>query len=56
MPLALAHGIQMASLPPEGPAFVSLPMDDWTAEVDEAEAEQAIARSVSGRARPTPRR
>src|SRR5918994_645334 len=30
VPLALAHGMQIASLPPRGPAFVSLPMDDWT--------------------------
>jgi len=54
VPLALAHGIQIASLPPRGPAFVSLPMDDWTAEVDEAEAREAIARSVSGRAAADP--
>src|SRR6476660_6182012 len=29
VPLALAHGILRASLPPKGPAFVSIPMDDW---------------------------
>src|SRR6266566_3526093 len=28
VPAALARGIHIASLPPEGPAFVSLPMDD----------------------------
>ncbi|MGH2984718.1 MAG: benzoylformate decarboxylase [Solirubrobacterales bacterium] len=50
VPLALARGIQLASLPPKGPAFVSLPMDDWTAEADEPQAKQAIARSVSARA------
>src|SRR5918994_7699421 len=54
VPLALAHGIQIASLPPRGPAFVSLPMDDWTAEVDEAEARRAIERSVTGRASADP--
>ena len=54
VPLALARGIQIASLPPKGPAFVSLPMDDWTAEVDEADALHAIARSVSGRAAADP--
>jgi benzoylformate decarboxylase len=50
VPLALAHGIHAASLPPKGPAFVSIPMDDWYAEVDEADAREAIARRVNGRA------
>src|SRR5215218_8251748 len=30
VPHALARAIHAASLPPKGPAFVSLPMDDWT--------------------------
>jgi benzoylformate decarboxylase len=30
VPHALARAIHIASLPPKGPAFVSLPMDDWT--------------------------
>ena len=38
VPLALAHGAHLAGLPPRGPVFVSLPMDDWYAEVDEADA------------------
>jgi benzoylformate decarboxylase len=50
VPLALAHGAHLASLPPRGPVFVSLPMDDWYAEVDAGDAEAAIARRVSGRA------
>jgi benzoylformate decarboxylase len=50
VPLALAHGIHLASLPPRGPVFVSIPMDDWDAEIDEADAREAIARRVSGRA------
>jgi benzoylformate decarboxylase len=50
VPLALAHGAHLASLPPQGPVFVSLPMDDWDAELDEADARAAIARRVSGRA------
>jgi benzoylformate decarboxylase len=50
VPLALAHGIHLASLPPQGPVFVSLPMDDWEAEVDEADARAAIGRTVTGRA------
>jgi len=50
VPLALARGIHMASLPPRGPAFLSLPMDDWYAEVDEAAAGEAIKRRVASRA------
>src|SRR5215210_881062 len=34
VPAALARAAHVASLPPAGPAFVSLPMDDWAAEVD----------------------
>src|SRR5271166_2038595 len=29
VPFALAQAIHYASLPPQGPAFVSIPMDDW---------------------------
>src|SRR6201989_1138469 len=50
VPLALAHGAHLAGLAPRGPVFVSLPMDDWYAEVDEADARAAIERKVSGRA------
>jgi len=50
VPLALAHGAHLAALPPRGPVFVSVPMDDWDAEVDEAEARAAIERRVEGRA------
>ena len=50
VPLALARGAHLASLPPRGPVFVSLPMDDWYAEVDEGDARAATQRQVSGRA------
>jgi benzoylformate decarboxylase len=50
VPLALAHGAHLAGLAPRGPVFLSLPMDDWYAEVDEADAKAAIARKVTGRA------
>src|SRR6478735_4516825 len=43
VPLALAHGAHLAGLPPRGPVFVSLPMDDWYAEVDPGDAAHAIA-------------
>jgi benzoylformate decarboxylase len=49
VPLALGRAAHVASLPPKGPAFVSIPMDDWRAEVDDGDVRQAIARSVAGR-------
>jgi benzoylformate decarboxylase len=51
---ALARGIHLASLPPRGPVFVSVPMDDWTAEADADGAGQAIRRRVGGAAAPGP--
>ena len=53
VPHALARAIHTASLPPKGPAFVSLPMDDWTAEADEASTE-AKDRRVESRSGPGP--
>ncbi|MET0750165.1 MAG: benzoylformate decarboxylase, partial [Solirubrobacterales bacterium] len=50
VPLALARATHAATLPPKGPAFVSIPMDDWNAEVDEADARAASARRTTGRA------
>ena len=49
VPLALARGIHLAQAPPRGPAFVSVPMDDWNAELDAAEAELLAARRVTAR-------
>jgi benzoylformate decarboxylase len=54
VPAALARATYLASLPPAGPAFVSLPMDDWDAEVDAAQARLAVTRQVSGRAAADP--
>ncbi|HEY5977725.1 MAG TPA: benzoylformate decarboxylase [Solirubrobacterales bacterium] len=54
VPLALAHGTHLASLPPKGPVFVSIPMDDWDGEVDAADAAHAISRKVDGRAAANP--
>jgi benzoylformate decarboxylase len=48
VPLALGRAIHLASLPPRGPAFVSVPMDDWDAEVDDGYVAHAIERSVTG--------
>jgi benzoylformate decarboxylase len=54
VPGAIARAIHHASLPPRGPAFVSIPMDDWEAEADEDRARHATQRMVSGRAAPDP--
>src|SRR5881394_2361069 len=50
VPHAFARAIHAASLPPKGPAFVSIPMDDWQAEVDEEAVRHAIGREVTGAA------
>ena len=54
VPLALARAVHVSTLPPKGPSFVSIPMDDWNAEVDDGDVARAIARSVSGRAMADP--
>ncbi|HEX2015398.1 MAG TPA: benzoylformate decarboxylase [Solirubrobacteraceae bacterium] len=50
VPHALARATHLASLAPQGPVFVSIPMDDWDAEVDEDAARHAVTRRVDGRA------
>src|SRR5271167_1351294 len=54
VPFALAQAIHHATLPPAGPAFLSIPMDDWEAEIERVDFTRQIARTVSGRARPDP--
>ncbi len=54
IPGALARAIIQASLPPRGPVFVSIPMDDWGAEADEDRTRNASRRIVNGRAAPDP--
>src|SRR4051795_12724076 len=54
VPLALGHATHVATLPPAGPVFVSIPMDDWDVPVDEAAVEHAIGRVVGGRATADP--
>ena len=56
VPAALGRAIHTASLPPKGPAFVSIPMDDWTEEASDDGSRHAIARRVGGRAAPAPER
>src|SRR5581483_7496634 len=54
VPRAIARAIHHAMLPPKGPAFVSIPMDDWGADADEDIVRNAVARRVSGRVAPDP--
>lgn len=54
VPYALARAIAHASLPPRGPAFVSIPMDDWGAEADDDRTVNASRRILSPRAAPDP--
>jgi benzoylformate decarboxylase len=50
VPHALARATHLAALPPRGPVFVSIPMDDWRAEVDDEAVAHQTARTVEGRA------
>ena len=50
VPLALARGIHLAATPPQGPAFVSVPMDDWNRQVQDEETKLIAARRVQARA------
>jgi benzoylformate decarboxylase len=54
VPGAIGRAIHAATLAPRGPAFVSIPMDDWDAEADADRAEHARRRVVDGRAVPDP--
>lgn len=54
VPFALAQAIHHASLSPRGPAFVSIPMDDWAAKLAPVDYAAQIARDVSGRAQADP--
>ncbi|HTA13574.1 MAG TPA: benzoylformate decarboxylase [Solirubrobacteraceae bacterium] len=54
VPHALARAIHVAGLPPRGPSFLSIPMDDWGAEVEEGAVGHQVHRTVSGASRPGP--
>jgi benzoylformate decarboxylase len=54
VPAALGRATHLANLPPKGPVFVSIPMDDWDSEVDEGAVAHAIERTVTGRAAADP--
>ncbi len=54
VPAALARAIHHAGMPPRGPAFVSIPMDDWGVEADADTAAHTLARRVAGASLPDP--
>ena len=49
VPHAIAQAIHRAATPPTGPAFVSIPMDDWAQEVDADVVRHHTRRHVDGR-------
>src|SRR5437762_11834978 len=46
VPHAIARAVRAAELPPRGPTFVSIPMDDWDAEVDDGAVIHQTTRAV----------
>jgi benzoylformate decarboxylase len=57
VPAVLAHAIHIATTPPTGPVFVSIPMDDWDVELtgpDLEVARRAVARTVRAPLMPDP--
>jgi len=54
VPAAIGRAIHTAALAPKGPAFVSIPMDDWGAEADPEVTPYALERSLDGRGAPAP--
>jgi benzoylformate decarboxylase len=53
VPHALARAIHTVTLAPRGPAFVSLPMDDWNVEAEDASA-AVVERTSEPRSGPDP--
>jgi benzoylformate decarboxylase len=47
VPSALIRAIAMASMPPAGPVFLSIPLDDWVAEIDAVPAVRAVSTRVA---------
>jgi benzoylformate decarboxylase len=50
VPHAIARATYLAGLPPRGPVFVSIPMDDWDVEVQSGDVRHQTERVVGGRA------
>jgi benzoylformate decarboxylase len=53
VPHALARATHLASMPPKGPAFLSVPMDDWSAELEaEPDVTRQTTREIQSAGRP----
>jgi benzoylformate decarboxylase len=54
VPHAIARAAHLAALPPKGPVFVSIPMDDWDVELQRPDdVRQQSSRTVTGAAQPS---
>lgn len=47
VPAALVRAIAMASMPPAGPVFLSVPLDDWTATIDSTPAIRTVSTKIA---------
>ncbi len=47
VPAALVRAIAIATMPPAGPVFLSIPSDDWVAEIDSAPAIRTVSTIVA---------
>jgi benzoylformate decarboxylase len=54
VPRALSEAFHLATLPPAGPVFVSLPLDDWAQDVDVDEVAHLASRRVRSVGAATP--
>jgi benzoylformate decarboxylase len=54
VPRTLSEAFHLAALPPSGPVFVSLPLDDWSKEVDPDEVAHLAERRVRAVGAATP--
>jgi benzoylformate decarboxylase len=52
VPAALARAFHYAALPPAGPVFLSLPMDDWDKPAEPGAAHELAGRHIAGRSVP----
>src|SRR4051812_41847176 len=54
VPAAFTRAAAIAATPPRGPVFLSIHMDDWQAEVDEASVRHVAGRAINARSGPDP--
>ena len=47
VPAALVRAIAIATMPPAGPVFLSIPLDDWAAEIDSAPVVRTVSTTIA---------